>query len=178
MAIPDALIEQAEMLATHGSGRPRQADLRRAVPAAYYAVFHQLGDMAVRSVLSANDAESAIGARLRRTVTHANVARACKWNVGTPPPGLTAMLDGPPEDRLDAHWKFVFETVCKKVLGLQESRHWADYDLTEGTSRANVRMIIASAAITVDFLRELPRTREVRVFLLACLFGENLSRNA
>ena len=40
---PDHLLDQAERLTTApGSGPPRQADLRRAISTAYYAVFHAI----------------------------------------------------------------------------------------------------------------------------------------
>ena len=40
--ITDDLLDQADHLAAVESGRPKQASLRRAVSAAYYALFHLL----------------------------------------------------------------------------------------------------------------------------------------
>jgi uncharacterized protein (UPF0332 family) len=42
MAFPDDLLEQANHLANREPELPRQASLRRAVSAAYYALFHLL----------------------------------------------------------------------------------------------------------------------------------------
>ena len=42
MALADDLLEQAQHLARRERQRPRQASLRRALSAAYYAVFHLL----------------------------------------------------------------------------------------------------------------------------------------
>jgi hypothetical protein len=50
MSLHDDLIEQARHLAGREPKRPRQASLRRAIAAAYYAVFHLLVADAVKSV--------------------------------------------------------------------------------------------------------------------------------
>lgn len=42
MGLPEDLLEQAGHLARRERKRPRQASLRRAVSAAYYALFHLL----------------------------------------------------------------------------------------------------------------------------------------
>ena len=47
MIRPDGLLEHAAQLAA-GPGRPREADLRRGISAAYYAVFHDLTGRAAR----------------------------------------------------------------------------------------------------------------------------------
>ena len=49
MSLADDLLSQANRLAAASTGRPRQADLRRAVSASYYALFHLLiGDAVQR----------------------------------------------------------------------------------------------------------------------------------
>ena len=40
--LQDDLLDQAEFLLSRDERRPKQANLRRAVSAAYYALFHQL----------------------------------------------------------------------------------------------------------------------------------------
>ena len=49
----DDLQQQARELATKDRRRPRQANLRRAVSASYYALFHFLTDEAARQALGA-----------------------------------------------------------------------------------------------------------------------------
>jgi hypothetical protein len=49
MPYHEDLIEHALFLATLNPGQPKQADLRRAVSAAYYALFHLLTTEAART---------------------------------------------------------------------------------------------------------------------------------
>jgi len=51
MIQPDGLLDHARALAGSGPGRPPDADLRRGVSAAYYAVFHDLTDRAARHLI-------------------------------------------------------------------------------------------------------------------------------
>ena len=51
MIQPDGLLDHARALAESGPGRPPDADLRRGVSAAYYAVFHDLTDRAARHLI-------------------------------------------------------------------------------------------------------------------------------
>ncbi len=52
MSLPNDLIEQARHLARREPRRPRQASLRRAVSAAYYALFHAITVRAGEMLLS------------------------------------------------------------------------------------------------------------------------------
>ena len=72
MSYPQRLLEHDERLAKGGKGRPRQADLRRAVSAAYYSAFH---------LLTAEYAElfaeaPTLRVALARTVNHQEIAAA------------------------------------------------------------------------------------------------------
>ncbi len=48
MSLHDDLLEQAKHLANREPRRPKQASLRRAISAAYYALFHLLVDEATK----------------------------------------------------------------------------------------------------------------------------------
>ena len=63
------LIEQAKALARIESGRPKEASLRRAVSAAYYAIFHELCRIIATSLASAN-APPHIYASMYRVLEH------------------------------------------------------------------------------------------------------------
>ena len=51
MTLPRELLAQATLLATKEPSRPKQASLRRAVSASYYALFHLLVDEASRRLV-------------------------------------------------------------------------------------------------------------------------------
>ena len=58
MSLHADLLKQARHLATKEPRRPSQASLRRAVSAAYYALFHRLVDEATRMMISRGNRDS------------------------------------------------------------------------------------------------------------------------
>jgi hypothetical protein len=74
MSLHSELLEQARHLATREHRRPKQASLRRAVSAAYYALFHLLTDESTRSLISGNGADRhELRQALRRSFVHADM---------------------------------------------------------------------------------------------------------
>jgi hypothetical protein len=51
----DHLFEQADKLIVSQAGRPRQADIRRAISAAYYGLFHAIVAKAVDQFVGATN---------------------------------------------------------------------------------------------------------------------------
>src|SRR5215207_1010131 len=76
---PRWLLRQAGELARtpRGAGQPRNADLRRAVSAAYYAVFHAITRYAVRHLLPSASRTDQL--RLARSFDHGSIAEICRW---------------------------------------------------------------------------------------------------
>jgi hypothetical protein len=71
------LIEQARDLAAHDAlGAPRQANLRRAVSTAYYALFHFLVHEACRFFVGAQPAQSTLRGVLARSFDHTAMKKA------------------------------------------------------------------------------------------------------
>ena len=68
------LIEQAEHLAKREHRRPRQASLRRAVSAAYYALFHLL----VREATNRLVQVAALRPRVARAFDHKTMMTVCQ----------------------------------------------------------------------------------------------------
>lgn len=75
MIRPDGLLEHAAQLAA-GPGRPREADLRRGISAAYYAVFHDLTGRAARHLAGSFPRETQN--EIRRAWSHGEIARLAK----------------------------------------------------------------------------------------------------
>lgn len=178
MAYADDLLQQARQLAQIDPRRPKQANVRRAVSAAYYAVFHEVVARAVGSVLSGNEASGAVGARLRRVVDHRSVLKSAKWFTMPPrsiSPAVQAMRstsgsEQPPVDPALAH-------ACRLFIRLYEQRHRADYDLTGAFSRDEAIRLIDNAEAAIQTLRALEPRGDALIFLLGCLFGDALTRN-
>ena len=114
MAYHDDLLQQAFDLVAKKPDDPTQPDLRRAVSAAYYAIFHLL---------------------ISETVSH--------WNLDSSRDGLARMFEhrtmtkASENVRDSKHYSFAgaapavvdsLKTIAKSFSRLQSSRHTADYD--------------------------------------------------
>jgi uncharacterized protein (UPF0332 family) len=111
MAFAEDLLEQAYHLANMDTGTPKQANLRRAVSTAYYALFHLLIDEAVGNWNIARQRSI-----LARTFDHAKMKAVCRdhkdrfFSAGQPSAGVP------------------LKNVASALSDLQENRHTADYD--------------------------------------------------
>jgi hypothetical protein len=74
MSIPRDLLGQAEHLVELDPKRPKQANLRRAVSSAYYALFHLLVEEAAASLVVDRDLRRLV----RRAFDHAEMKDAAK----------------------------------------------------------------------------------------------------
>lgn len=175
MAYADDLLEQARALAAADPHRPKQANVRRAVSAAYYALFHEVVEKSAASVLAGAESSSLIGSRVRRTVQHNSALKAAKWFAGAASmPVAIQRMRTPQQVVLNPD----FARFCQTFAELQEDRHRADYDLTSPFSRAEANRRISDASAAIDTLRALPPKGDVLIFLLGCLLGDSMTRNA
>ena len=130
---PRDLIKIARFLATVGVvsnlGRPRQADLRRAVSAAYYALFHALARCGADTLAGSSSVRrnQAGWQRIYRSLEHGPTVRRLNNQSG---------MRGFPREMQDFGQLFV---------DLQAQRHRADYDPTASFDRATVLQLVAEA---------------------------------
>lgn len=119
---PDWLLRQANELAgrTANPGQPRNADLRRAVSSAYYALFHAITLSSVQQTcLSASDGQIYA---LVRLIRHEQIKRACQPLLGgSAPRHLASLVE-------EARTSERARRVAEAFPALQEARHQADYD--------------------------------------------------
>lgn len=136
----DDLLEQAQELASREKRKPRQASLRRAVSAAYYALFHLLTDEAASFVAGAGPLKSKTDLRrlVGRFLTHVQMKNACG-----------EVLKTTPVDILKPFWSDLgmpgqveLARLARTFRGVQEERHRADYDLSRVFTRAEVQTIL------------------------------------
>lgn len=157
----DHLLAQARRLAKPPSaGRPKQADLRRAVSTAYYAMFHfALRDGADHLVGSSPaKRNSKAWAMVYRAYRHNEMARRC-GQVGNPPTPLTGADFGREVRRFAAEFKT-----------LQNERHRADYDPTVKLTLSTVQGRIGAARRAIRLLTKAP-AEERRLFSTFLLLG-------
>ena len=133
MSLPSDLLAQAKFLVTKDKGKPKQANLRRAVSTAYYALFHFLGEQAVAQVVGVAPAKQVLAQLARRALIHGKMYSLCKeFTKPTPSSELLKPLwrsHGIP----NAHGVL---SVAQIFCEMQQERHDADYNLAESFTKA------------------------------------------
>lgn len=120
------LLEQAVTLATLDARRPKQANLRRAISAAYYACFHFLVDEACRAQIGSLHDQAPFRQVLGRAFAHGVMNEACKsFAGGTLKRGVSKGLP------VGFSITVEIRDLAATFVDLQDKRHLADYDLTE-----------------------------------------------
>jgi hypothetical protein len=159
------LIEQAEHLANRELKKPRQASLRRAVSAAYYALFHMLTDDAVLKLIP--NTPSLLRVQAQRAFTHGDMRNACE-QFAKSSNTFARLLMRPVEPEL--------QMVAEAFVELQIHRHAADYDLTQIFDRIEVLGIIGQANSAILAWSSVRNTPNANVFLAALLLNSRWNR--
>lgn len=167
MALAHDLLAQAEQLANLDPGKPKQANLRRAISSAYYALFHLLAAECVRRVQPASPA--GVGARIARTLAHTEMKEVC-GNVIKSAPG-PIFLELQPGGFSDA-----IRIVAEAFLELQNARHTADYDLAATYTRTHVAEFTKQAADAFEKWQSVRDSEEATVFIYALLFARRWAK--
>jgi uncharacterized protein (UPF0332 family) len=126
---PEHLLEQAEKLVG-----PRQADIRRAISSAYYALFHAASINAADAVAGAGNRNSERYALIYRSINHASLVTVCEA-IAKDRAGLR------PEGGFSAD----FKRFAEALSDLQRNRHSADYDPLARFSRTDAVWTIRAA---------------------------------
>ncbi len=163
------LLSQAEALAQIDAKKPKQANLRRAVSSAYYAVFHYLVYEACAVQIGTQHGQASYRHVLGRAFAHTVMKQACtSFGGGTL---KDAVAKGLPRN---AAGNYVIPTaiqdIAKTFVELQEKRHLADYDRTERFRRSDVLALIEQARNDVQNFAALPQSDDKK-FFLACLWA-------
>lgn len=113
MALSSDLITSARQLAHVHQLRPRQADKRRSISTAYYAVFHGLAEVTASRLIGTSSAAQKTPAwsRVYRALNHQTIKKACGFKEAQ-------------------HYSQVLAVFIALFPGLQERRHQTDYDPT------------------------------------------------
>lgn len=156
----DHLLDQAEKLAAPPStGRPRQADLRRAISTAYYALFHAALTAAADYVIGASKRTTEQYTLAYRSINHGplrNLCQACSNPNSYKdhfPHGLGKELA-------------VFATAISE---LQEERHSADYDPRYVVASTAAVFAVRQARAALDSFRAASEEQR-NAFLALLLF--------
>lgn len=137
---PDHLIEQAEtLIAPPAAGPPRQVDLRRAISASYYAVFHTLAAAVADRYVGTRRRATAEYRLAYRSLQHTKLKDLCvELRKPTPKP---IYRDYVPAKGMSPF----FAQFASAVKDLQEQRHMADYDPMARLRTSNAQAAIKTA---------------------------------
>jgi len=139
------LIQTAEFLVgASPKQKPRQADLRRAVSTAYYAVFHTLCFNCANCIVGkGKDYPKAAWRRSYRALNHGFAKDACDHTK----PKKAGVLDRFPDEIKDFAYLF---------YDMQIKRHLADYDPYHKLTKSEVETDISAAKSAIVYFEEAP----------------------
>lgn len=148
---PDDLVGQARRLLRASPTRPRDVDLRRAVSAGYYALFHVIAGEAANLLVGTSGTNRSEKAwrQVYRALHHGDAKTRCE-NL---PPGF---------DR-------AFRNIASEFVELQKQRHDADYDPTARFSRRSAQNVVQRAEAAIATFRGAP-VKDRRAFVVWLLF--------
>lgn len=128
MSLARDLLEPAEHLARRERAKPRQASLRRALSAAYYALFHHLVDTSRKFLLGGGSGRRHLRNVLARCFEHKRMVEAAKEIAAGNSPWLSDT----------ARVSVDLRRVAQAFIQAQRNRHAADYDLARVLTRTEV----------------------------------------
>ncbi len=168
MSLHADLLEQAKHLLRKEPRRPKQASLRRAVSAAYYALFHLLVHESSKRLIS-GAAHDRLRALTVRAFEHGTMKQASRaFASGGPPPNLQAVLPhGAPAE---------IREIADVFIDLQTARHSADYDVTRTLTRHEAQTLVDQVEAAFQSWQTVREGPEARVYLAALLLWRQWSR--
>lgn len=133
----EGLLQQAKRLAKASPAKPRQVDLKRAISASYYAVFHRLArEVADRFAGTGTNKSDAAWLQAYRSIDHGEVYKRCE-------PGRLSQMGFRDEIR----------QFAQAFRDLQSERHRADYDPSYTKDRAFAFTQIQTAELAINDLK-------------------------
>ena len=160
--LPEQLIAQAESLLR---GSPNnEANVRRAVSSAYYALFHLL----VRDAVS-NWKHADHHSRLARAFDHRRMkdaSTAILKDIG----GVPSLA--PVDVNAEQAFRLRLSTVAQAFVDLQQERHKADYDIEEPFQPIEAAVDVAQARLAFEAWAEVKNDPRSQRYLYSLLFKD------
>jgi uncharacterized protein (UPF0332 family) len=154
---PEQLFEQADTLATRPEAR--QTDLRRAISAAYYGLFHFALTAAADMVVGADKRETSRYSLVYRSVDHSRL-RTLSTQLSTTKPGVPLVPSA----------GFGKIADFARVAGnLHELRNLADYEPAHDFTAEEAELAISDARQAVKWFQE-STAEQQEAFLALLLF--------
>lgn len=169
MSFSEDLIQHALKLLPDGQKQSvSDVDLRRAVSAAYYALFHQL--CSDSALLLAPHVPESVRNRIQRWFNHGEMKRVCE-RFSKP------VLDQPLRDLVGDSAPQDLRFVAEEFIALQESRHLADYDLGYSFAWNEARLAIEVSVRALKAWQRTVSSAEANIFMLSLLVWKNWEKD-
>jgi len=146
----DFLLTAEDLLKT-GRGAPRQANLRKACSAAYYALFHTLCDTCASMLIGDQDTRRA-WTQMYRAIDHRVAKANCR------------------RQEMVARFPAEIQRFADMFVQMQEKRHRADYDPNSRYYKSEIETDIEAARIAIADFRGVS-TRHRRAFAAYIILG-------
>jgi hypothetical protein len=161
---PEHLFEQADsLIGPPPAGPPRQVDLRRAISAAYYGVFHAAVTAASDLVVGAVHRGSGRYALVYRSIQHRSLREVCEDAQKQTLPAKYAAYA--PQNGFGPD----IAAFATAAIELQEKRHRADYDPHIRVNSADATFAVAAARAALTRLQK-SESDSRNSFLMLLLF--------
>jgi uncharacterized protein (UPF0332 family) len=164
MSFADELLELAQDLANFHPESPRQANLRRAVSTAYYAIFHLL-----ISEATLNWARGELRGQLGRIFEHGKMKSASESKVSD----LNAYFKTNPAEGTERTIADNLGIVCNAFIQAQQRRNDADYNTARECTPMEVKIQIQEVTDEAWLLPVLEAMLEQFPFLLHGFHSDN-----
>lgn len=161
---PDHLLDQADRpLGPPGGGTVRQADLRRAISTAYYALFHAVLTAAADDIVGSTQRMDSRYALLYRSIDHRSLRTTCQQMLQKEPPPKYKPHT-PPEGFGDD-----LNSLANAIVELKDKRETADYDPSYRATATDALLAVDTARKALARFRAAGRVQR-RAFLWLLVF--------
>lgn len=161
------LLDQAERLLARRSPRLtviRQADRRRAISSAYYAVFHQVLTSIGDRFVGNGKRRTSLYSLAYRSIDHNKLEALCRVVSSERIDPKSKYADFSPDDGFHDNLR----EYAAKLIDLKKKRNMADYDPSHWIRIADVRTDIAAAREAIEQFTNAPaEQKELFLTLLA-----------
>lgn len=162
---PEHLFDQADrLIAPHGGGAPRQADLRRAISNAYYGVFHAVVTAAADDFVGRTKRQTPRYALVYRSIDHGSLRGLCTNVEKTTLPKKYIKYE--PRGGFGPD----LTALATAVVELQEKRHAADYDPLFRVNMTDAVLAVATGRTALIRFRRANSTRR-KAFISLAVFS-------
>lgn len=165
------LLAQAKRLLAVAEDHPSDADLRRAISSAYYALFHAIGFHVSNEIVGTAPEDEQLRSLVRRSLKHTDMREALK---GFASGNLKSLY----KDVVGEHTNPDLKQVANAFTTLQQDRNKADYniswDFTIKTAEVSISDAENSIRLLEDAMASDGNKTFKKLFIVAMLFHATL----